>query len=164
MRHTDDAAKMDDTLPVLLSHLMEAAANEAEKLDRKQYHPSSGNWHAPETRYNGQKVCEICVAGALIAGRLKAPADCDVNPDFYNHSIETKLRMLDFARIGMLKSAIAGLEKDVQDAPMIHIEQFDEVHAISSTIENSDFRTWREFDRHLKSLRRAAAQLRKIGF
>ena len=79
--------------------------------DDPRYRIFMGSWHSPEP--NGFKkkddaVCEVCLAGAVMAKRLGFEPDEHVEPD-YNQVGEaaSMLRALDMIRLGEIPCALA---------------------------------------------------------
>ncbi|MCY4499242.1 MAG: hypothetical protein OXC14_18405, partial [Rhodospirillaceae bacterium] len=87
-----------------LAELIRAAIADAETLDRAKYRPTAAIWHAPEhapQRHlpKGPR-CRVCLAGAVIAGRLDGDIKREISPGNYTVETYDALYALDCARKG----------------------------------------------------------------
>ncbi len=91
-------------LPNKPSALLLLALDDLRAVEKnKLYRITMGSWHVPDT-YDG--VCEVCFAGAVIAGTfkespIKEHGDCDKFGDD-----KDKLYAIDHFRTGYLKDAL----------------------------------------------------------
>ena len=139
-----------EKLPSTLSGLLSTALQDAEELDREHYFPYSENWH--KSRYH----CEICLAGAVIAGTLRNAHHDSLTPSMFSKETERKLHVIDSMRRGEWSSAfhrLYGEELDQTLKTMLRrIPAPDLVH----------FNGWDEFLVHLKTLHAAVEPLDAI--
>ena len=140
------------TLPSTLSGLLEAAILDARSLDRTVYVPYHDEWHHASTR----NYCEVCLGGALMAGKLKLSPRVSVSPHMLAHETEVKLDALDFMRCGLWKQAFDLIHNRVPS------------RAISDLLFTlpappfGNFTGWIEFNAHLDSLEELLPALRNI--
>ena len=142
---------MNDPLPNKLSALIKVAVNDARKLDHTIYSPDSMSYH--DTRRSD--TCYICDAGAVMAGTLHVDRKKEVFPDEFPHSIEIKLYALDLARQGSYVGAL--VELGVEN---INING---VTGVCVSIHHN-YTTWKQFDRHMNVMEKAAQQLEALGY
>ena len=151
--------------PEKLSDLLELAIADARKLDHDHYVPDWSVWHRPRPLDN---KCQICLAGAVIAGTLGCPAGTDIDiftvdetdPESINVTDERwqkALGALDSAREGHWLTAVEALQGDCHDTNVI--EKLDDLGPAA----HSEFGDWCQFNRHLNSLKQCASQLRELG-
>ena len=150
MKKKPQHAKEKDTLPNTLSELILVAVNDARKLDRKKYTPFSGVYHIR----NSKKVCQICDAGAVIAGTLKGDHEEDIVPREFSSTIRNKLIALDQARLGYYCLALKNIDitPDIEAVRKIKLSPF------------SCYKNWEEFDKHLNHMENVAQQLKDLGY
>ena len=142
---------MNDPLPNTLSELIMVAVNDAKKLDRAIYSPDSEFYH--DTRHS--ENCYICDAGAVMAGTLQVDRKKVVSPEEFPHSIETKLYALDLARKGLYVGAL--VELGVEN---INING---VTGVDVSIHH-EYTTWKQFDKHMNVMEKAAQRLKELGY
>ena len=85
--------KPETQLPELLSDLIELAVADVRRLDRDIYDPEYDSWH--ETERLG---CEVCFAGAVMAGTLEHPFYQDADPITFTVYNRIRLYALDESR------------------------------------------------------------------
>ena len=139
-------------LPGSLADLLECAIDDAGNLDPGAYLPYSGNWHT----HRGRDLCEVCLAGCIIAGTLKNPGTRTLIPDMFSADTELKLEIVDSMRSGEWLSAFKCL---YQQDPTEEIAR--ELRLLPHP-SVTHFYGWEEFEKHLKSLINLLPQLRKI--
>ena len=148
---------MNDPLPNTLSALIMVAVNDARKLNRQKHIPNSLYYHAPDkwsVAYS-RCACLVCDAGAVMAGTLQTDTTHDVVPGSFPHSIETKLHALDLARQGSYVGALIALGVE-----NINING---VSGVDVSIHHN-YRTWKQFDKHMNVMEKAAQQLEELGY
>ena len=144
---TDTAAL---ELPKIPSQLLRLAVAEARDIDRDIYSPDANKWHNPIRDRDGCFVkCEVCFAGAVLAGRFKIDPHVIAHPSDVVHvgvSYETytALHALDNFRVGDYHLALQriGLPREV-------------VFDIAPTLPKLaqyQFKTWDQFDAFLDSI------------
>ena len=99
-------------LPKSLGEAFLEAVKEADYLYNSNpdlYAPQSANWHNTTTNpITGKNICEICLAGALIANAKVPPTiyaephwrESDNKPHYFNHTDSKKLMAIDSVRNG----------------------------------------------------------------
>ena len=139
-------------LPSTMADLLEAAINDARKLDRNTYVPNHGQWH----RATDNNSCKVCLAGSLIAGTLSIGATYTVSANSFNTRTKRLLIALDNMRIGHWTGAFyhvyyryagASLRKSLKSIP---------------TPNPYFFTGWPGFQLHLDSLEQILPRLRQI--
>ena len=70
--------KPETQLPDRLSDLIELAVADAQRLDRNTYDPEYDSWHEME-----RLGCDVCFAGAVMAGTLEHPCYQDAGPSTF---------------------------------------------------------------------------------
>ena len=108
--HTGKKTNMDCSArpPQTLSSLIRLAIDDARKLNRNVYAPLYSAWHAPDDTQSPQ-VCNICLAGAVIAGTLQAPPHAYVawleKAEIDDREWANALIAVNYARMGRWKLA-----------------------------------------------------------
>ena len=139
-------------LPRSMSGLIEIAIADARSLDRSLYHPKSRQWHSKPL----DGPCEICLAGSVIAGTYKSPANSQRFPWFFGIETEIRLNAIDSMRCGQWSQAF------------FIIYGFRSSASISNRLNALpkpapiDFDGWSEFHDHLASLEALLPSLREI--
>ena len=139
-------------LPDTLSGLLEAAVDDARSLDRDLYLPNHVEWHCPDDYDH----CEICLAGAVIAGRLNVRSYSESSPKEFAYATAMKLSAIDKMRTGHWRSAFDILHD--YHPPV-------DPHLLFVELPAPDFpyfTDWEEFDMHLRSLDAIIPRLREI--
>ena len=142
-------------LPSTLAGLLTAAVEDARKLDRTFYQPHHEQWHRSLPSHNGP-VCEVCLAGSLIAGTLHIESCDSVTASMFDDRTGPLLDALDDMRIGYWSNAF----KRVYDRTL--------PPSLRSMLEripvpvHTEFVGWEQFDAHLKSLLAVVPRLREI--
>ena len=142
---------MNDPLPNTLSALIMVAVKDAKKLDRTIYSPDSMLYH--DTRHSDK--CYICDAGAVMSGTLQVDRKKSLGPDEFPQWISNKLYALDLARRGSYVEAL--IELGVEN---INING---VTGVCVSIHH-DYTTWKQFDKHMNVMEKAAQQLKDLGY
>jgi len=96
----------NDALPEQLSELMRIALKDEAKAFRStHYKIDMDDWHTPLL---GQGVCEVCLAGAVMAYELGMNPNMNASPGtFKDEGLQRKLSALDEIRQGNIDYAIA---------------------------------------------------------
>ena len=145
-----------NALPDRFSELIRVAIADAGKLDRSIYRPYAYQWHRPVTS-NPQHRCNVCTAGAVIAGTLDADPSEDWFPGMFDQDTEAKLNALDGLRDGSL-SCGAELGVPALDTLGVTRAQMDTLRALSG------YSDWCGFDAHLGALDSVADTLHAAGY
>ncbi len=145
--------------PGTLSELIRLAIADARRLDQKTYAPLYRRWHAPADAASPGR-CNICLAGAVIAGTLGAAPDADVQLLATDEIDDTQwanaLIALNYARMGKWKLArilLEGWPTSKQETAMAEIPK----------PAHYEFCDWNEFKTHLNSLEERAGRLQAAG-
>jgi len=101
-----------DTLPDTLSGLIRVALADFRKcLASNDYVVDMREWHAP---VEGDALCRVCLAGAVMAQTLQVPVEDEVSPTRFSLSesqwgresqLENKLRAINSLRVGEVRTA-----------------------------------------------------------
>ena len=139
-----------------LAALIRVAIKDARGLDRTIYYPRYDRWHCPNGR---TPQCSVCLAGAVVAGTLKAPATTALGGEYleidpYTAGEEKALVALDHVRLGEWAIAYNMLE------------QFHRAAKVEDYVDDapcrSQFLTWSQFLDHLWSLEFFVEKLEKF--
>ena len=143
-------------LPDKLSELIMVAVADAKKLDRSKYYPYFKTYH-DKTGIAPDGLCEICDAGAVIAGTLNGDTGLTLAPSsFMSDDVARKLYALDAARDGDYDGALFTLEKHTKDTS--------EAVRHVPVSPYSQYEGWEEFDKHLDIMKGVAKQLKELGY
>jgi len=99
-----------DTLPKLPSKLIEISLSELRKIESDpRYQVNMNYWHVP---LDGGE-CHVCLAGAVMAGKLRIPVDQEIVLCQFSSKLSDKLVAIDYLRQGYVGLAfeLLGLEK-----------------------------------------------------
>ena len=144
-----------DTLPKLpksMSGLIEIAIADARSLNPFLYRPICRQWHTKPL----DGPCEICLAGSVIAGTFKTPANNNRYPWYFEPDTESKFCAIDSMRCGCWERAFN------------LVYGFGPIPAIGKRLYELDkpahveFNGWDEFHAHLDSLEELLPSLREI--
>jgi len=116
---------MENILPNKPSELIRLAIKDMQLCEKdSRYNLNMNHWHSGGSP-NGERVCQVCMAGSVMAKTLKTPIEDydDIldsnNPDslFYN-----KLRAINSFRLGFLEdgSYLLGIAEDSIDFPALY--------------------------------------------
>ena len=141
------------SLPDTMAGILEAAIADARKLDPDVYFPNHLQWHNPT---DNPACCEVCLAGSIIAGRLKANPDDTFSSLSFGDKIESKLEAIDHMREGLWEQAFDLIYNNL---PSHRIRNY--LRALSMPAHPT-FYGWPEFEAHLASMERMLPQLRSI--
>ena len=104
-------------LPTTPSALIRAALADLRAIEADDgYVVDMSRWHWPTMDDRGQTVCQVCLAGAVMAQTLDVPHDLRIyNDDLagYGCSVENKMNALDFFRLGEIEEGLDMLGYDV---------------------------------------------------
>jgi hypothetical protein len=107
LNHPKQMKKKQTKLPDKPSALIRLALRDLEKCERsKRYGINMAEWHKP----NG--VCEVCLAGAVMAKTLSVPANVHLDPfAMLPHQDDSarKLIALDYFRCGQVNAGIINM-------------------------------------------------------
>ena len=149
---SDDRIREATRLPSTLSGLLETALDDASSLNRETYTPYSDFWH----RSRLDDVCEVCLAGCLIARTLDNRPAFTLLPIMFSTNTRRKLETVNLMRLGNWYSAFT---KHYLDAPVDEISQL--IRSLPQPVDRN-FCGWERFLCHINSLRGAVKQLREI--
>lgn len=162
LAETGLAIRSDIALPDLPSDLIQLAIDDANSLDRNRYVANSAWWHS--TNIHSQ-TCNICFAGAVIAGTLKGRPTHSIHPAHFHCTVEgrdanetsDKLSALDDFRKGNFSRGVG--ELPIQTTP----SQRDSLNHRMSIPTHYNFSNWAEYDIFLTEMALAVTQLKQIG-
>jgi len=161
-----------------LSDLVELAIADARKLDPETYEPHADRWHQPQRFEGGDGprtgFCEVCLAGAVIAGRDLTLPRIDATPgslsQFYgepvnsfNRPLHARLHALDSVRRGYYRQAAIEIVpvKSYDRGEDLRLNE--ELRDLDRS-EFSEFSGWEQFNQFLDDLeRRVLPALRAAG-
>jgi len=149
------------TLPALPSALIRTATADARALDRDLYLPYHGEWHLPrfvsDEPDDERQVCEVCTAGAVVAGTLARQWHEPTDPADFDEATTRRLLALNQFRQGHVE---AGCNRMGRMPP----PRSDKLDALAlACAQSSDFCGWARFDRNLDALDALADYLEDIG-
>ena len=159
-------------LPDTMHELLALAIADAEKLDRRKYRPDSSKWHAPDSKLecSGDPIssgfCEVCLAGAVIAGTLKCDPVDNMYPSQYDEEgYREKLTALDAMRTGSFILAYDFFyEKDASKEVMSEKLSNGLVDLeCKELVTDRDFRGWDKLASHLESMKKVVPELKRLG-
>ena len=148
--------KAVNTLPDTLSGLLEAAIAAARALDRRLYLPNHNEWHKSSFKDDRSIVCEVCLAGSVVAQTLLISPGLTISPSDFQSSVCVKLSAINNMRCGMWDAAYELL---YDDNPSIATKNL--LQAIPRPLHPT-FDGWAEFESHLDSLEKTLPALREI--
>lgn len=140
------------TLPETLYGLLETAIPGSKKLNRRQYRPHYKKWHT----VSDDGLCEINLAGIVMAVTFGCSADDNLQPCRFPSSIRWKLEALYFMSCGDWVHAYGLVHLVV---PCLLTEARLSRLPVPA---HSQFIGWRQFNAHLRSLERFIPKLLKI--
>lgn len=147
-----------------LSGILFLSYDDAKKLDRTKYIPRFSIWHQSVTNINfsqsdspRNRICAVCLAGAVIAGTLEGTWEEDLDPEsFENAEIENRLAALEDLRVGKVTKALRSMNIDIE-------ENYQRAFGLTRNIRYANFTNWEEFDLFLEEMRTFAADLEAAG-
>jgi hypothetical protein len=102
------ARKKPVRLPNKLSALLRIAVKDAKACEADpRYKLAMDTWHTPRSPGG---VCEVCLAGSVMAKTLGLRRDVSASPYSYTTSVERRLRALDYMRMGEFDYAAGELD------------------------------------------------------
>ncbi len=147
--------KPETQLPDRLSDLIELAVANARRLDRNIYFPESSNWQDYRAT---EDVCEVCFAGAVMAGTLEHPCYQDAGPSTFTIYNRIRLYALDETRRGNWRRALMACGQG-------HDLGIQMAKRLDALFDNTRmFRGWEEFDQFLDKMEQVVPILREYGF
>lgn len=164
-------------LPDKLSDLAQLAIDDAESLDRSRYWPNAYAFHSPKRIAERHadigivRRCNVCLAGFVIAGTLRADPTAFRTPDEYDLETHRKLGALDFVRTGELTAAFDLLHEPRERNDQYHRDRKRIRRVIRALRDRREpatdwepmFIGWKQFDRHARYIRMAVDELRAEG-
>lgn len=90
--------------PEFLSDLVELALNDLMVVEQDpEYRVNMKNWH---TYIDDETVCEVCLAGSVMAKSLKISQDISCTPSMFTNGWDEAMCSLDLVRVGRLEDAL----------------------------------------------------------
>lgn len=111
-------------LPEKPSDLIELALADLRKVEKdERYVVNMRDWHAPAPAFG---FCNVCLAGAVMAGTLGHSPDECLTPGDLGPTLDSKLRALDSLRLGRVRTALDYLGRafDPDEVPDCYIPQY----------------------------------------
>ena len=139
-------------LPGTMAGLLEAAINDARALDRDTYLPYSEYWHF----ITFHDVCQVCLAGSLIAVSLKNSPRITIDPDMFSDDTEDKLHAVEAMRTGDWAEAFRLIYSRTPYAELYTLLQE------LAKPKQPHFLGWKSFNAHLDSLESILPELRQV--
>ena len=97
--------KFDNELPNTLSELLDLAlVHENMAFNSDVYHVNMEDWHYLDPV--NDTVCNVCLAGSVMAFGLGVPHGEDKGPSFFHEDTAKKLYALDLIRVGEVRQAL----------------------------------------------------------
>lgn len=89
------------------SRILEMALEDLEAVEKqpKKYKVDMGDWHRPEV-IKGRTVCNVCLAGAVIANRFHVSPAKETAPIDFPDDVNRRLLALDKFRSGQLGTGL----------------------------------------------------------
>lgn len=112
-------------LPAKPSSLIELALKDLALVEKDpKYRVNMYGWHSGSIGHSG--VCDVCLAGAVMAKTLKVRRITDRNPDgFKDQRTSSRLKALNMFRIGFVDFAFHRLSKKNKGVKDRQIVQYD---------------------------------------
>lgn len=165
------------SLPNELSALIHIALDDMDTLDRAKFSANARHYIVPDR--NGG-VCEVCLAGGVMAARLGADSLSFFRLDFLAPDyvdVSRKIVAIDNARCGELNYALAGVAygsraregeeflefKDRLGRELTAAQRAVVDRCRRAPVSFANFRDWREYDIFKKDMREMANDLESVG-
>ena len=146
---------ISDALPETMAGLLQCAIDDARKLDKAEYYPRHDQWH--ESRPHPlMSVCEVCLAGSVIAGTLRIPFNHSCTPVAFDSQTSNLLHAIDDMRDANWNYAFIRVYKR---SPSFSLQA--KLQRIPSAT-HIHFSGWKQFESHLDSLQKIVPRLREI--
>ena len=142
-----EPCRLADTMAGLLA----TAIADARSLDPDTYMPFCLNWHD----VNSLNVCEVCLAGSVIAVSLKNSPTMTITPESFSPNTENKLRAIDSMRGGNWLLAFGFVYGQCPE------EIADRLRILPKP-KHADFIGWDRLHAHLDSLESILPELRQV--
>lgn len=142
-------------LPSTMAGILESAIDDARKLDKSIYYPHFQQWHESQS-HAVLSVCQVCLAGSLIAGKLQVSSSDSLTPSCFDNRTHRLLLAIDDMRNG---EWVYAFNRIYGCTPGEALE--DKLQLIPSP-DCIEFNGWKQFETHLASLEQLLPQLRQI--
>ncbi|MCY4431991.1 MAG: hypothetical protein OXC11_16595 [Rhodospirillales bacterium] len=170
---TPEPTTNGNSLPDTLADLLEVACDDMAGLDREYYLPNSLLWHNPirildADRKEHRSRCEVCLAGAVMAGSLAMDRDTGntAADSLTRFGMEGhKLRALDALRNGNVRGAAHVMQwhPDSIAHAMAFEQREDAMELLTDIRAIASFYTWEHWDNSEPRYRRLIDLLRTHG-
>ena len=134
-----------------LSELLDRGIRVMRGLDRDTYEPMAKTWHTPERDEDGNPVCMVCLAGAVMA--LHRPPNAEGSPTCYDEETKRRLMVLDDLRQGMVFTAMRMMAIPDEVPPSLN----------TVSLPNQNFQGWEQADAFLEEAETLRDTLIKEG-
>jgi len=95
--------KSEIKLPDTLSGLIRLALDDLHKCEKDdKYRIYMEDWHVPKE----SGVCDVCLAGAVMAKTLNVPIDCHIKPFELKVNVNKQLTIINDLRSGQVSDAL----------------------------------------------------------
>ena len=148
--------------PEKISGLIRLAVADARGLKRERYSPHYGEWHTPNEKAG---ICQVCFAGAVMAGTLGESPEQAMDPFVFSGSWEKALNALEMVRQGNIVDAAHRLHQTEVVSPNYQLVEtlepaVDEDEAADEYPEGwRYFRSWTDFLGFLQRMEGLATRL-----
>lgn len=108
------------------SQLIRVALKDLERAEASpHYSVSMGIWHEPEwaTNFDADDICQVCLAGSMIAFSLEGNRSDDIVPGDFGAEIQDRLLALDCFRRGKIRAGLIHMQvlRDEQESPVTDV-------------------------------------------
>lgn len=146
---------ISDALPETMAGLLQCAIDDARKLDRADYYPNYNQWHE-SLPILGIPLCQVCLAGSVIAGTLRIPYSDSCTPASFDSQTNNLLHAINDMRSSCWEYAFIRI---YERSPSYSLKA--KMKRIPS-VTHADFSGWPQFESHLDSLQKIVPRLREI--
>ena len=148
---------MDETMvtpPRTLSEILNLGIESMRGLDRLVYRADHAHWHKPDRDEDGEEVCRVCLAGAVMARVFNSDPNWPDQPSMHASYWEDCLRALEEMRLGQVATAANRIGVPVNTIP-------DQLRYVNIT--ESSFKDWEDTDIFLDEMETLRDTLIKEG-
>ena len=141
------------TLPNKPSDLLELALSDLEKCSKdKRYKLNMHTWHA-KNNFSKEKLCHVCMAGAVMAKTLNVGIDEIKNVDSFTFETRDKIMAIDALRQGLFLSACVFLGISNRGFSNVNLVPISLYRDSRSLIENNPIFFKNVYKKFIKNLR-----------
>lgn len=132
-------------LPDKPSELLILAMQDLEWVEgNKDYIIDMDNWHRP-VDWVGGKVCEVCLAGSVMARTLEIPAQARTDPSDFSDGLQNKLLAINGFRTGTMRDGLRFFYRDYDAIPdsLCNLFSIDDQTALDYSSSANDRTEWK---------------------